>query len=351
MANRALFTLLGLAVGGYLLYRLSPILTPFLVSAMLAYIADPLVDRLQRRRLSRLVAVIIVFIGLTAALLIALLALVPLLEQQVRTFIEKLPGYVQYVQTVLLPALEETLGVSLSALDAAALRERLLAHWESVGGWLGSAVGVVTASGAGILAWSINLLLIPVVTFYLLLDWDTIVARIHALIPPRYQQKAGQLARETDEVLGSFLRGQLLIMLALGIMYSVGLLLVGLDLAVPIGMLAGLVSFVPYLGVIVGIVVAGAAAALQFKAILPLLGVAVVFGAGQLVEGMVLQPRLMGSRLGLHPVAVIFAVLAGGQLFGFFGVLLALPVAAMVMVWLRHLHEFYRLSDVYNRER
>lgn len=351
MVNRALFTLLGAAAFGYLLYRLSATLTPFLVSAILAYIADPLVDRLERRRLPRLGAVIIVFVALTAAVLVAVLALVPLVEQQVRTFLDKLPSYVQYVQTVVLPAVENVLGVSLTALDAAALRERLLAHWQSVGGWVGSALSLVTASGAGIVAWVVNLLLVPVVTFYLLLDWDLIVARIHNLVPPRYQAKAALLARETDEVLSSFLRGQLLIMLALGIMYSIGLLLVGLDLAVPIGLLAGLVSFVPYLGVIVGILVAGVAALLQFKAVLPLLGVAVVFTAGQLVEGMLLQPRLMGSRIGLHPVAVIFAVLAGGQLFGFFGVLLALPVAAMVMVWLRHLHEFYRLSDLYRKER
>jgi predicted PurR-regulated permease PerM len=173
---------------------------------------------------------------------------------------------------------------------------------------------------------------------------------VHELIPRRYEATVARLATASDEVLGAFLRGQLTVMLALGTIYSVGLWLVGLELALLIGMLAGLVSFVPYLGFIVGILAAGLAALMQFGDLLPLLYVVIVFMVGQAVEGMLLTPLLVGEKIGLHPVAVIFAVLAGGQLFGFFGILLALPVASVVMVLLRYTHERYVGSSLYSEE-
>jgi len=178
-----------------------------------------------------------------------------------------------------------------------------------------------------------------------------LVAKIHELLPRRIAPTAGKLASETNEVLGAFMRGQFYVMLALGAIYSIGLWLVDLNLALLIGMMAGLVSFVPYLGSIVGITVACIAAILQFQDVMYLIPVSAVFIVGQSLEGMLLTPWLVGDKIGLHPVAVMFSVLAGGQLFGFVGVLLALPVASVVMVFLRHIHDIYRDSSFYNIEK
>ncbi len=208
----------------------------------------------------------------------------------------------------------------------------------------------VSHSGGVIAEWLMNLLLIPVVTFYLLRDWDGLIAKVHDLLPRRVAPTATKLAGEVDTVLAAFVRGQFYVMLALGGIYSIGLWMTGLDVALLIGMLAGLVSFVPYLGSIVGIVMACVAALVQFHELIQLVPVAIVFIIGQSLEGMVLTPMLVGDKIGLHPVAVMFAVLAGGQLFGFLGILLALPVASVIMVLLRHVHDLYRYSDFYGRQ-
>ena len=205
----------------------------------------------------------------------------------------------------------------------------------------------ITNSGFVLVAFVANLVLVPVVTFYLLRDWDVLVARVGTLIPRAYYGKIRELAQECHEILGAFIRGQLLVMLALGILYSVGLMLIGVRLGLLIGMLAGLASIVPYMGFVVGIVAALIAAFIQFHDVMHIVLVLVVFGIGQMIEGMVLTPLLVGDRIGLHPVAVIFAILAGGQLFGFIGILIALPVAAVIMVLLRHIHDFYKGSSLY----
>ncbi|MEH6473635.1 MAG: AI-2E family transporter, partial [Halopseudomonas sp.] len=190
--------------------------------------------------------------------------------------------------------------------------------------------------------------LIPVVAFYLLRDWDRMVAQVGALLPRSIEPHVNRWASECDEVLGAFIKGQLLVMLCLGAFYAIGLGLVGLDLALILGVVAGLASIVPYMGFIIGIGASLIAAMLQFNELYYLLLVGLVFGAGQVLEAVVLTPVLVGDKIGLHPVAVIFAIMAGGQLFGFTGVLLALPVAAVVMVLLRHLHQGYRDSELYH---
>jgi len=344
------FTLAGLSFGGALLYLLAPVLTPFLVAAVLAYIGDPLVDRLETWKFSRTLAVTTVFIALSLLLLILLLVLVPMLERQISLLVSKLPLYLDTIQNKWLPSLSSTLGLDPEAFDLAALKQLIREQWLQSGGAMKGAIGVISHSGMTLLAWFANLALIPVVTFYLLRDWDILVARIHELIPRRYASTVGRLAKASDEVLSAFLRGQLTVMLALGTIYSVGLWLAGLELALLIGMLAGLVSFVPYLGFIVGILAAGVAALMQFQELMPLFYVLIVFMVGQIFEGMILTPLLVGEKIGLHPVAVIFAVLAGGQLFGFFGILLALPVASVVMVVLRYTHERYVSSNLYSEE-
>ncbi len=341
------FLLAGLSFGGVLIYLLAPVLMPFLLAAVLAYIGDPLVDRLEARKLSRTLSVVTVFLCLTLLALLLLIILVPMLERQVGLLISKLPQYFQWLQQSAIPAVSERLGFEGPILDLVALQESLREQWQQAGGAVKGVVGVISKSGVTLLAWVGNLVLIPVVTFYMLRDWDIMVARVHELIPRRYEAVVARLARASDEVLGAFLRGQLTVMMALGLIYSVGLSIVGLELAVLIGMLAGVVSFVPYLGFIVGIVAAGIAALMQFQELLPLFYVVLVFGIGQMIEGMLLTPLLVGEKIGLHPVAVIFAVLAGGQLFGFVGILLALPVAAVVMVLLRYTHERYVGSSLY----
>jgi predicted PurR-regulated permease PerM len=195
--------------------------------------------------------------------------------------------------------------------------------------------------------WLAGMVLIPVVVFYMLRDWDKFIAGINELLPRHVEPTVSKLARESDRVLGAFLRGQLIVMLCLGILYSVGLRLAGLEWSLTIGMLAGVVSFVPYLGVIFGVVTASIAVLIQSQDVVQLIWVLLVFGVGQMLEGMILTPWLVGDRVGLHPVAVIFAVLAGGQLFGFMGILLALPVAAVLAVLLRHLRARYRESEFY----
>jgi predicted PurR-regulated permease PerM len=332
---------------GYVVYLLSPILTPFVLSALLAYVCDPLVDRMEARKLPRTVAVVVLFVLLSLALLVLVLVIAPLMQKQLATLAAKLPAYIDALQHNVVPWLRDTLGIDTAAVDLAMVKQRVLEHWRDVGGWLAASVTYITHSGMTLVLWLTNLVLVPVVTFYLLRDWDRIVASVRDLLPARYRLTVVGLAREIDDVLASFLRGQLSVMLALAVIYSVGLWLVGLDLALLIGLLAGLVSFVPYLGFIVGILAAGIAALLQYQALTPLLWVLAVFGVGQVLEGSVLTPRLVGERVGLHPVAVIFAVMAGGQLFGFFGILLALPVAAALMVWVRHLHGRYRESALY----
>lgn len=332
----------------FLLYLLSPILTPFFAAALLAYLGDPLVDRLEMRRLNRTFSVVIVFVILFLVLIVILLFLVPMLEQQISYLIRNIPKYIDIIQNNLLPTLASKLGIDPQLLDLNMLKKTISQQFDNAGGLAMSIFSSVTQSGLTLLVWIANLVMIPVITFYLLRDWDILVARIDELLPRKYEPVIAQLARQSDDVLAAFLRGQFMVMIALGMIYSIGLSIAGLQLALLIGMMAGMVSFVPYLGFILGIIAASVAILLQTHELVQLLPVLVVFAVGQALEGMVLTPLLVGDRIGLHPVAVIFAVLAGGQLFGFVGVLLALPVAAIIVVLLRHAHGQYKSSSIFN---
>lgn len=340
------FGLLAIAVIGWLLHLLGPILMPFVLGAAMAYVGDPIVDRLERYRFTRTGGVIAVFVLFTLLGLGLLLVLLPLLVDQVSEALRRLPQLLDWVQNRALPAI----GVALpegSRLDGEGLRTLLLEHWEKVGGSLQGIAMQLSRSGASAVALIINLVMVPVVTFYLLRDWDRLVARIDQHLPRKHQPVIACFFREADEVLGAFIMGQLLVMSSLAAIYSVGLWLVGLKLALLVGLVAGLLSFVPYLGTVLGVVMAVIAMLLQDPGWWPLLGVAVVFGFGQVLEGAVLTPLLVGDKIGLHPVAVIFAVMAGGQLFGFLGVLLALPVAAVLAVGARRASRFWLASSTY----
>ncbi|MFK0090084.1 AI-2E family transporter [Pseudomonas sp. NPDC090755] len=334
-----------------LLYWLHPILSPFLVGILLAYLADPLVDRLERAGLSRTWGVVLVFTLFTLLLTLLLLVLVPMLARQLVRLYEVAPQMLDWLQHDALPWVQTRLGLAEGFWKFDKIKAAISAHMGQTTDIVGVILSQATASGLALLGWLANLVLIPVVSFYLLRDWDLMMAKIRSLLPRQREARVVALAGECHEVLGAFVRGQLLVMLALGVIYASGLMLVGLELGLLIGLLAGLAAIVPYMGFIIGIGAAMIAGLFQFGGDpYPLLGIAAVFMVGQALEGMVLTPLLVGDRIGLHPVAVIFAILAGGELFGFTGVLLALPVAAVIMVLLRHVHDLYKESGIYAGE-
>ena len=335
---------------GWLFYLLSPILMPFFVGALLAYLGDPSADLLERWGASRVMAVVMVFLMMTVTFVVLVLVLLPVVQGQVGLLMDALPGYLAWGNATMAPWFEENFGYSAEQFDLSALSGWLTENWSQAGGVAAGIAATLSRSGGFLLTWVANLLLIPVVTFYLLRDWDHLVAYIDHLLPRSIRLEVAHVTAEADSMLGAFLRGQIMVMLCLGTIYSVGLWLVGVKFALLIGMLAGLVSFVPYLGFVVGLLVAGIAVLLQTHDVMQLLPVLGVFAVGQAAEGMLLTPLLVGDRIGLHPVVVIFSVLAGGQLFGFVGILLALPVAAVIAVVVRDLHRRYMDSQIYQQE-
>ena len=350
--SRPWFALALILLGGWLLYRLAPVITPFAVSAGLAYLGDPLVDRFERMHffkwpISRTVSVVLVFILMTLMVGLLLLIVIPLLAEQVRHLVERAPEMLDWLVETAVPWVQSQLGLSTVALDLETVLENAKEYWKEAGSAMLGVLGTVSRGGQAAVNWLMNLVLIPVVTFYLLRDWDKLVEGVRLLLPRSVEPTVSQLASEVDEVLGAFIRGQLLVMVALGVIYALGLWAVGLDLAFIIGLAAGLLSIVPYLGTFIGVIAGVIATLFQFGDIWHLVFVLLVFGVGQMLEGMVLTPMLVGDRIGLHPVAVIFAVLAGGQLFGFLGILLALPAAAALNVLVRHLNQRYRESVLY----
>lgn len=337
---------------GLLLWLLGPVLTPFVVAALLAWIADPLVSRLERAGRSRGVAVGLVFALMALVVVLVVLLLVPMVESQIRRGVEWLPQFARWVTTTAVPWVEARTGASIAAyVDPTGWVALLKSHWQQAGGLAAEVLGGLSKSGLAVMGFIANLLLIPLVTFYFMRDWRGMLGQLRELIPRPLEPTLLRLARESDEVLGAFLRGQVSVMIGLGVIYGVGLSLAGLDLGFLIGMVAGLLSFVPYLGTMIGLIAAVVATLVEHGDLFHLAMVCGVFGVGQLIEGFVLTPWLVGDRIGLHPVAVIFAIMAGGQLFGFIGVLVALPAAAVIMVLLREAHRRYTASLLYREDR
>ncbi len=335
------------------LWLLGPVLMPFVVAAVLAYVLTPLVDRLDalgRGRMPRILAVVIVELLFILAVLGLVLLLVPVLTREWPLLREQVPQLLDWLNAGMQPLLAE-LGLKL-AFDTASLKPALMkylnANMEEA---LGSLLASLKIGGSVALTVLGNLILIPVALFYLLLDWKQLVRRVLELVPQRLRGSYDSFVAEADEVLGQYLRGQMLVMLILALYYSVMLSLFGLDLALPIGVFTGLAIFVPYVGFGIGLVLAVLAGLLEFSGDGGLTRVAlmvgVVYGLGQLLESFYLTPRLLGERIGLHPLAVIFALLAFGQLFGFVGILVALPASAVLLVAARRLRQRYLSSSVY----
>lgn len=331
------------------LWLLGRVLTPFVVAAVLAYALTPLVDRLDalgRGRMPRVIAVAIVELLLILALVLLMLMVVPIMAKEVPLIREQLPFLFDKLNATLAPWLEQW-GISLP-LDLASIKAQLArylsANFEEA---LGSVFSSLRVGGGVAIIVVGYAVLVPVALFYLLLDWKQLVARVLELVPPRARSSVDSFTEEADQVLGQYLRGQLLVMLTMAVFYSTGLALFGLDLALPIGVFTGLAMFVPYVGFGIGLVLAIVAGILQFASIKALVMVATVYGAGQVIEGFYLTPRLVGKRIGLHPLVVIFALLAFGQLFGFVGVLVALPASAVLFVAIRRLRDGYMGSKLY----
>ena len=348
-AQTGLLFFVGLIVAS-LLYLLKPVLTPFVVGIGIAYLADPFADRIEARGFSRTVATVIVFVALTLILAAIILVLVPLLIKQMQTLVQMLPNIEIWYNAILLPWLQSTLSIDVKNMNLDLVTEGLSAEWKQTGGVISRVVQYATQSSMSLISTLGSMAMVPVVAFYMLRDFDLLTARIKALLPINIQPRVSAWALESNDVLAAFMRGQLLVMFCLGVIYALGLSLVGLNYALLIGILAGLASIVPYLGFVVGIAAAMLIAFFQFDGYMPLVLVLVVFAIGQMIESFVLTPLLVGDRIGLHPVAVIFAILAGGQLFGFMGILLALPIAAVIMVLLRNLHTGYINSSLYGQQ-
>ena len=332
-------------------YFLHPILTPFLVAIVLAYMFDPVVDRLEKFGFSRTWGVVTVFALFTVIVTGLVLVLVPLLAKQLIKLYQLAPQVLDWLQHTAVPWAQSKFGLSDGFWKFDKIKAAITEHMGQASDIVGVVLSQATASSLALIGFLANLVLIPVVAFYLLRDWDIMLVKIRGLLPRDREEQIVSLAKECHDVLGAFVRGQLLVMLALGVIYSAGLMLVGLELGLLIGLMAGIAAIVPYMGFIIGIGAALIAGLFQFGGDLyPMLGIVAVFMVGQALEGTVLTPLLVGDKIGMHPVAVIFAILAGGELFGFTGVLLALPVAAVIMVLVRHVQDMYKESQVYKGE-
>ena len=319
-----------------LLYFLSPILTPFLSGALLAYLFHPLVKKLEKYNIPHLLSVIIIFFVLLCLMMLIIVMVTPIINKQIILFIEVIPQIIAWIQRSVMPwltgwmninAFQPTLSTTLSKTNFI--------------------FSTLLSSGFTLIGWIINLILTPVVTFYLLCDWDRMLRSLKNLLPRTIESTVVKLVKECDAVLGAFFKGQLLVMLGLCLIYGIGLSLIGLRVGLILGIIGGILSVVPYLGSIFVVISASIMALVQFGYWQSLFWVWGVFIIGQALESYVLTPYLIGDSIGLHPVAVIFAIMAGGALFGFVGVLLALPVAAVLMVLVRFAMQQYYGSKLY----
>ena len=331
---RAFMIIAVLVALGFLLQALAPVLTPFMFGAILSYVATPAVSWMAARRVPRSAGAVLIIVAIGATFAGLVLVVAPLVSTEISQIAAKLPELLTRVQTEWLPQVNRMLGTSLS-FDLTQLKTLAQDNAGALGDLSASLAGSMKLGGQFVLGLVVNLMLAPVVMFYLLRDWPQLIDGIDRMVPHGARAMVRGLAREIDAVLSEFLRGQGLVMLALAVYYCVALKVVGLQFWLPVGLVTGLLVFVPYIGFGMGCVLGMLAALTQFSTAGPVLGVLAVFGFGQVLEGFFLTPYLVGDRIGLHPLAVLFALMAFGQLFGFVGVLLALPASAALLVAVR----------------
>ena len=345
-ARQALIWGGGLIVIGFALKVLAPILLPFVVGFAVAYFLDPIVQWLDKRGVGRPSATILVLVVFSAVVILVLMLVLPLVQGQVVSFAQKAPDMFRLLQDRVMD-LVARVSAQLSAGDV----ERLKAAAGGVAGDVLKFVGALAAR-----AWSgglafLNLLSLifisPVVAFYILRDWDKIVTKVRGWLPRDHVKTIEGLVREADAMIAGFVRGMAMVCLILAAFYGTALTLIGLEFGLVVGLIAGLISFIPFVGAAVGFVVSVGLAMVQFSDLMPIALTAGVFIAGQVIEGNFLTPKLVGERIQLHAVWVIFALLAGGLLFGFVGVLLAVPIAAVIGVLVRFFIGRYLASPLY----
>ncbi|WP_343655602.1 AI-2E family transporter [Cupriavidus sp.] len=345
-ARRILLWIVVAAALFAVILALAPVLTPFLVAFIFSYILNPGVDWLQRRRVPRFIGVALMIGLLGVVMVLLVLLLIAVLQREIPQLREQVPILLQKLNSVLAPKLAE-LGVRVR-FDFPGLRSMLQNRFAASPEDLTQVLfDYVRVSGSALIELAGLLFIVPILMFYLLMDWHMVMRRIERLVPRRWVPKVHELSAETDALLSQYLRGQILVMVILAAIYSIGLTVAGFDVGIPVGVFTGLAVFIPYIGFGIGLTLAVLAALLQFGNWYGLGAVAVVYGIGQFVESFYLTPRLVGERIGLHPLVVIFALLAFGQLFGFFGVLLALPTCAVLLVGARQLRRVYLSSDLY----
>ena len=327
-------------------WLLGPVLTPFLAAAVLAYALHPAVERVARAGVPRVLAVFVVELAVIVALLGIFLLMVPILSRELPMLRDQLPNMATRINDVVVPWLNR-LGIDVS-LDPANIKAFALKYLNAnIEDWIAKALSSARIGGSFLLAIIGNAVLLPVVAFYLLMDWPHLVQKAQALIPPARRAAVSGFLGECDSVLGQYLRGQILVMLIMAAYYATGLALARFDLALPVGVFTGMAMFIPYLGFGTGALLALLSGVLQFASLYGLVAVVVVYGFGQLLESLFLTPRLVGERIGLHPIGVIFALLAFSHLFGFVGVLLALPAGAVAVVALRRVRDLYLASRLF----
>lgn len=345
--ERRLLILAGALVAiGWMLSQLSGVLMPFVAGALVAYLFDPVADRLQKWGCTRTAATTIITVGFVLGLVILIVLLVPLIQNQISAVIERAPEYVAAVKAEMQQAMDRSrTDATRQILDR--LRGFASEHMGEALGWLGEMLKRLVTGGFLIFNVASLVIITPLVAFYLLLDWDKIVAQVESLLPRDVAPSVRRVVGDIDQTLAGFVRGQTTVCLILGAYYALGLTLAGLDFGLVIGLLSGFISFIPYVGSALGLVASVGIALVQFDDWTRVAIVAGVFLLGQFVEGNFLTPKIVGGRIGLHPVWVIFALLAGGTLFGFTGILLAVPAAAAVGVLVRFWTARYRQSALY----
>ncbi|MGM9490257.1 AI-2E family transporter [Ideonella sp. YS5] len=327
-------------------WALAPVLMPFLLGAGLAYALHPAVERLAARRVPRVLAVTLVVLTTVLVVLAVMLLVVPILAKELPLVKQQVPLLADRLNQHLSPWLAQ-FGINVS-LDVAGIKAMALQALDgNLEDWMAAALSSARIGGSILLAVIGNAVLVPAVLFYLLLDWPRLTARTLSLVPPRRREQVDAFLAECDSVLGQYLRGQALVMLVLAVYYALALAIAGFELALPVGVFTGLAIFIPYLGFGLGLLLALLAGVLQFIGWYGVIVVAVVYGVGQVIESFFLTPRLVGERIGLPPLAVIFALLACGHLFGFVGVLIALPLSALVLVAGRRVTGAYLGSALY----
>ncbi len=349
---RRIFILAGIALILWVLYLLKPVVLPFIGAFLIAYLFSPLVDKLHKIGLPRWMSISFVFVGIGVVVTIAIWYLMPLVWKQLMYAKTSIPAGVHWVNYTFLPWLSHTFNLVPMEIDTDQISKAVMDYIQTnySADSIQSVVLKVAQSGLNFIQIGGTVVLIPIIAFYFLLDWDRMLESLRRLIPRPYEESTLKIVGECHSVLGAFVKGQFLVMFLLGVVYAVGLQLIGLEVGLIIGMIAGLASIIPYLGFAVGIIAAVIATLFQFGIDwMQLVLVGVVFMIGQAIEGYVLQPFLLGDKIGLSPVAVVFAVLAGAQLAGFLGMLIALPVAAIIVVLLRHARDCYEKSRIYGQ--